>query len=354
MRLSNTPRPALPGTNLLSAAFLASLLFSMTFTVSAQTPQLGLADLVIALRSKKATLPERNKILADAVRQRGITFSLNSDIEKELVTTGADSELISAIRIKSTPVKPVEPPKPVATPVPTPTPPDFSFYQKRADENAGKGEFTAALIDYNKAAEMKSTEPSIFLGRGKAQFGLKAYELSISDFDKSIELNPKASMPYFSRAAAYEKLGKAEKAMADYKTASELDPSNEAARTNFQRLQDEARAAAAKAEAAAAAARRPEFVSLGNLTAANATRLVTPIYSPIAQRANIEGRVVVEVELDEKGNVVSAKAMNGHQLLRSAAEEAASKSKFKPAMFDNQPIKAKGSVTYNFSLRPGE
>jgi TonB family protein len=348
MRLATNQSPKTRNTNVLSVMFLVSLSFSMTFAVSAQSAQLGLADLVIALRSKKATLPERNKILTEAVRQRGITFALTSDIEKELVTTGADPELITAIRTKSPTPKVVEPPKPVATPVPTPTPPDFSFYQKRADESAGKGDFTAALTDYNKAAEMKSTEPSVFLGRGKTHFGMKSYELSISDFDRSIELNPKASMPYFNRAAAYEKLGNSEKAMADYKAAADLDPSNEAAKTNLARLQ----AAAEKARLDAIAAKRPEFVTMGNLTAANAVRMVSPTYSTIAQRSNIEGRVTVEVEVDDKGNVVSAKAVEGHQMLRAAAEDAALKSKFKPATYDDQPMKGKGSITYNFTLRP--
>ena len=349
MRLLKTPTSIKPGKNLLSLMFLASLVLSMTFALSAQTPQLGLADLVIALRSKKATLPERNKILTEAVRQRGITFALTTDIEKELMATGADPELITAIRTKSPALKVVEAPKPVATPVPTP--PDFTFYQKRADDNANKGEFTAALVDYNKAAEMKSTEPMIFLGRGKTYFGMKSYEQSIGDFDKSIELNPKASMPYFNRAAAYEKLGKMDKAMADYQAAAQLDPSNVAAKSNYERLKDEADKAAAAA-ALATAPKRPEFVSVGNLTAANAVRMVTPLYSPLAQRSNIEGRVTVDIELDVNGNVVSAKASSGHQMLRDSAEDAARKSKFKPAMFNNEPIKAKGSVTYNFTLHP--
>src|SRR5215218_3862376 len=349
MRLLKTPTSIKPGKNLLSLMFLASLVLSMTFALSAQTPQLGLADLVIALRSKKATVPERNKILTEAVRQRGITFALTTDIEKELMAAGADPELITAIRTKSPALKVVEAPKPVATPVPTPS--DFTFYQKRADDNANKGEFTAALVDYNKAAEMKSTEPTIFLGRGKTYFGMKSYEQSIGDFDKSIELNPKASMPYFNRAAAYEKLGKMDKAMADYQAAAQLDPSNVAAKSNYERLKDEADKAAAAA-ALAAAPKRPEFVSVGNLTAANAVRMVTPLYSPLAQRSNIEGRVTVDIELDVNGNVVSAKASSGHQMLRDSAEDAARKSKFKPAMFNNEPIKAKGSVTYNFTLHP--
>jgi protein TonB len=80
--------------------------------------------------------------------------------------------------------------------------------------------------------------------------------------------------------------------------------------------------------------------------------LVTPLYAVTAQKTRVEGKVVVEVQLDVEGNVVSAKAISGHQLLRNSAEEAAKRSKFKPALFGSQPIKAFGSITYNFSLKP--
>ena len=79
---------------------VAALVLAMAAGLRAQTPQLSLADLLIGLRSKKVTLEERNKILAEAVRQRGITFALTGEIEKELSTTGAGKELISAIRQK--------------------------------------------------------------------------------------------------------------------------------------------------------------------------------------------------------------------------------------------------------------
>jgi hypothetical protein len=37
-------------------------------------------------------------------------------------------------------------------------------------------------------------------------------------------------------------------------------------------------------------------------------------------------------------------------MLRQSAEDAAKRSKFKPALFNGNPIKSKGSITYNFSL----
>jgi len=335
---------------------LAPFIFGLTVTVTAQTPQLSLADLVIALRSKKVTLPEHNKILAEAVKQRGITFAVTTDIEKELSTTGANPDLLAAIRVKSpTPKAAVETPKFSPAPVPVQAPPDFSFYQKRADERAGKGEFAAALADYGKAAEMRSNESSIFLGRGKTHLSMKSYELSIADFDKAIQLSPRSSAAYFNRALAHEKLGNVQKAMADYQVAADFDAGNEAARVNLKRLKDDAAASAAavvakEKEKATEPVKVPDFVSMGSLSAANAVRMASPMYSAIAQRARIEGRVLVVIELDENGNVTSSKAVSGPQMLRGAAEEAASKSKFKPAMFGTKPVKGKATVTYNFKL----
>jgi protein TonB len=95
----------------------------------------------------------------------------------------------------------------------------------------------------------------------------------------------------------------------------------------------------------------PEFVNLGIISAANATRMTAPVYSIIAQKSQIEGKVVVGLDLDENGNVVLAKALSGHQMLRASAEDAAKRSKFKPATYNNRPVKAKAQIIYNFTLR---
>ena len=345
MKLSNTALLAPRKTFLL----IATAILLIATVAPAQAPQLSLADLLIGLRSKKVSLPERNTLLTEAVRLRGVTFSMTQEIEKELETTGANPTLIEAIRQKAP--KPVVAAKP--TPVPTPTPPDFSFYQNRADVNAGRGEYALALPDYNRSLELKADNQVAYLNRGKTHLGLKAYDLSIKDFDKAVELNPKDSSAFLNRGVAHEKLGDSTKAMADFQTAVDLDGNNETARANLKRLQD-AKAAAAAAEAAKnVPPPPPDFVFLGYLTNANAVRLVTPTYSVTAQRTNVEGKVTVDIELDENGEVVSAKATNGHQMLRAAAEDAAKRSKFQPGMYNNKPIKAKGIIVYNFSLRPG-
>ena len=341
----------------LSVIFVSALfVIGSAVQLHAQSPQLSLADLLIGLRSKKVSLPERNTILTEAVRQRGVTFAMTPEIEKELETTGASPALIQAIRQKIEASKPVPAVVPVATPVPTPTPPDYSYFQTRGDQNAGKGEFGLAVADYSKSLEMKADNAIAYVGRAKAHFNMKSYDLSVKDFDKAVELNPKDSAAFLSRGVSYEKMGDSKKAMEDYQKAVDLDSENVSAKANLKRLQD---AVAAAAAAAAAEALRnappPPFVNVGILSAANATRMVTPVYSVIAQRSLVEGKVIVDVELDETGSVVSAKASSGHQMLRNSAEDAAKRSKFNPATFRDRPIKAKGQIVYNFSLKePGK
>lgn len=341
-----------PARKLRLAVVSALVLVLLAAVAHAQAPQLSLADILIGLRSKKASLPERNAILAEAVRARGVTFSTTPEIEKELAATGASPALLDAIRQKS--VKPVPAPvipKPTPIPTPTPTPPDFNFFQSRADQSSVRGEYLLAVSDYSRSIELKADNPVAYLNRGRAHYNLKSYDLSLKDFEKAVELNPKDSSAYFNRAVAHEQLGDVNKAMADYQKAVDLDPNNVSATASLKQLRD-----AETARLAAEAAKNtppppPEFVNLGYLTAAHAARMVTPVYSQVAMRANVEGRVVVEIELNESGDVVSAKATLGHQMLRGSAEEAARRSKFKPGTYNNKPIKAKAAIIYNFTLR---
>lgn len=345
---------------------LASLLLSLTVfmqTAQAQAPQLSLADILIALRSKKVVLYERNRILTEAVRQRGITFALSPEIEKELAGTGADRELIEAIRQKSPVVKPpptpiptpvsTPVPVPVATPMPTPTPLDFAFYRRRADENASRGEYDLAINDYGKAIELNPKDTSVYMNRGLAHYNKKNYDLATADYDKAIELSPKDSMLYFNRGNSYERMGNVPKAVGDYQKAFDLDATNEAAKLSLQRLQAEQpkvvpRPNTPDANVFGSKPVNPsQPVELGALIE-RAVRMVKPVYPPNAQRFNVEGQVTVQVTLDEEGNVTSAKATIGSQFLRAACEEAARKSKFKPALVGNQAVKATGFITYNF------
>jgi TonB family protein len=51
-------------------------------------------------------------------------------------------------------------------------------------------------------------------------------------------------------------------------------------------------------------------------------------YPAIARQANARGEVVIEVQVDAEGNVLSAKLISGHPLLQKVSEEAAKQWKF--------------------------
>jgi protein TonB len=70
----------------------------------------------------------------------------------------------------------------------------------------------------------------------------------------------------------------------------------------------------------------------------------------LAEAAQVSGPVVVEITVDEEGNVISARAVSGHPLLRDAAVEAARQWNFTPTTLQGEPVKVIGTLTFNFTL----
>jgi TonB family protein len=358
---------------------LLSAMLLQNVVAQQQPAQLSLADILIALRSKKVTLAERNKLIGDAVKTRGITFALTPEIEKELQTTGADPLLIDAIRTKlpgekltqNASLRSLSNPSispsanPSTAPVQPPPVQDFSFYQKRADSSIAKGDLDSAVADYSKAIELRSMEPSVYLNRGVAYFNKKSYDLSILDFTKVIELDPTRSVAYLNRANSLERKGDLQKALADFQKAADLDANNEAAKASVQRLQIEiAKLNApppvqpqpvadtkAKDPEPTPVVEAPKPVQSLNVGAAmrnQAVKLVLPAYTALDKQRNLQGMVTVEIALDEKGELVEAKATSGPKGLRAAAEDAVRRTKFKPGLLDGKAIKSTGFINFNF------
>ncbi|HEX8708485.1 MAG TPA: energy transducer TonB [Pyrinomonadaceae bacterium] len=86
----------------------------------------------------------------------------------------------------------------------------------------------------------------------------------------------------------------------------------------------------------------------GGVLNGRALSLPVPVYPPIARAAGASGTVVVQVVVDEAGNVIMARAASGHPLLQQAAVNAAKEAKFSPTMLSGQPVKVTGVLTFNF------
>jgi len=81
----------------------------------------------------------------------------------------------------------------------------------------------------------------------------------------------------------------------------------------------------------------------------HALTLAKPEYPQAARERKLSGTVVVQVEIDEKGKVISAKDMcQGPPYLSESSVKAALKSRFAPTEISGVPVKVKGVLRYNF------
>ena len=78
--------------------------------------------------------------------------------------------------------------------------------------------------------------------------------------------------------------------------------------------------------------------------------LPRPSYPEQARINGVQGSVRVKIEIDERGFVTSAGAVDGHPLLRVNAEQAAKKARFLPTYFKGNPVRVSGFVIYNFNF----
>ena len=77
---------------------------------------------------------------------------------------------------------------------------------------------------------------------------------------------------------------------------------------------------------------------------------VTPAYPAIARSAHIEGVVIIEATIDERGNVVRAQVLRSIPLLDAAAVDAVRQWRFSPTLLNGEPVPIVMTVTVNFRL----
>jgi Gram-negative bacterial TonB protein C-terminal len=76
---------------------------------------------------------------------------------------------------------------------------------------------------------------------------------------------------------------------------------------------------------------------------------IVPVYGAIARTAHVGGEVTVEVVVDSKGKVKSAKPLGGHPLIASTAKEAAKHWLFTPS---NASVDRQATLVFVFQMMP--
>jgi protein TonB len=83
-----------------------------------------------------------------------------------------------------------------------------------------------------------------------------------------------------------------------------------------------------------------------------ALRPIQPRYTEMARRAGMQGTVIVEAVIDERGNATNVRVLRGLPMgLDRAAMEAIQQTQFKPAMIGSRPVKVYYTLTVTFTIQ---
>ncbi len=89
----------------------------------------------------------------------------------------------------------------------------------------------------------------------------------------------------------------------------------------------------------------------GDVQESKLIRKVEPTYPWLAIQARVTGVVVLDVRVDEEGNVESIRVLKGHPLLNEAVVNAVRQWKYSPTILNGEPVPVIATVTVNFILR---
>lgn len=92
---------------------------------------------------------------------------------------------------------------------------------------------------------------------------------------------------------------------------------------------------------------KPKIISCG-VCGQKVISLPKPEYPKAARFISARGSVKVEILIDEKGNVESAKAISGHPFFHAETIKAAMKAKFEPIKLSGKAVKVRSVIVYNF------
>lgn len=176
-----------------------------------------------------------------------------------------------------------------------------------------------------------------------ARESLAATETRITSASKT------SSTPALGNATVADNAANGANRSASSATASVKPSTRSAGTTSEPRPATPAPAQQSDAHGSTPGAASATLMNVGSLVE-RATQKISPTYPTTAKSAHITGVVTVYLEVDENGAVVAVPRIDGPQLLRQAAVDAARRWKFKPTVVDGQPVRIMGFINFNFTL----
>ncbi|HUO16332.1 MAG TPA: energy transducer TonB [Verrucomicrobiae bacterium] len=81
-------------------------------------------------------------------------------------------------------------------------------------------------------------------------------------------------------------------------------------------------------------------------------RQIAPVYPPSARRDHIEGKVILQVDIDKEGRIENLTLLSGPKVLAAAAIGAVQQWRYKPYLLGGEPVRVRTQVEVNFKLGP--
>lgn len=116
---------------------------------------------------------------------------------------------------------------------------------------------------------------------------------------------------------------------------------------------DAAKAPVRGAEPAPDARQQAPLQAGVNVPAPKQISRVDPVYPELAKRAGVEQVVILDVLIDEAGNVADVRILRGHPLLDKAAIDAVRQWRYAPTLLNGQAVPVRASVEVSFKLNSG-
>ena len=189
------------------------------------------------------------------------------------------------------------------------------------------GQYDAAAAAFKEAVRYKPEFAEARKSLGTTYLYQSRFDEGIAQLKEAIRIKPDFAWAHKLLGMAYLAIDKREEATQVYNTLKPLDKE--------------------MADFLLSCIQRPEKLVFG---VKKGERISTPQppYPAAARKNHIRGTVVVQVLIDEQGNVLSAKTVSGPLELREASEAAAMKARFTPTLLSGMPVKVTGVIQYNF------
>jgi periplasmic protein TonB len=92
-------------------------------------------------------------------------------------------------------------------------------------------------------------------------------------------------------------------------------------------------------------------VRVGSIQEAKLIRRVEPVYPKLAVATRVSETVVMDLLIDEDGNVATVTVLRGHPLLNDAAIQAVKQWRYSPTIQNGEPVQVQATVTVIFRIR---